>query len=377
MSNQSSNTTLESDITDGSEDWAESCQIYLWAAICLTCVGVGVIGNLTLIYIILRNDTMRNTRNMLICNIAVGDLLLLVSYPTYTLSFVFDSMTISWTDILCKFFKTWLLISQGVSVLSLTWLSVERYQAFSTTQRGFVSRYVMAITLGIWIVAIIFTLPLIIYTNASEGNIRCLDFPVQELSGRLYGLFQFAALYVIPLFIILIHYCLIIGILFKSVRRMPIQTSNRDDQIRRRKRSSLVLFLITVMFAMCWLPHFIRSMITHFDDDYINLTFIKFKLFSEMMIYVSGCINPVTLFLISKRHRHYYKKYLCCTSQRSRQLRVGFLSSARSIFSTRQTQADLHMRTVDLTYGEKDSESTCLKQNEAVYKDNLGGEKKE
>ncbi|XP_033116103.1 neuromedin-B receptor-like [Anneissia japonica] len=294
---------------------------------------------------------MRNTRNLLICNIAVGDLLLIISYPTYTLPYIFSQLSVTWTDFLCKFFRGFLLLSQGISVLSLAWLSIERYQAFSPTERGFVSRYISYITFSIWIVATLFTLPHIISSHAEgEGDFSyCEGFGKLELSGQIYSIFQFSALYMIPLLIITVHYCLIISILFKSMQLMPVQTSNRDDQIRRRKRSSLVLLLITIMFSICWLPYFIHTILTEFNREVLNeMWLFRFKQISELMIYISTCINPVTLFMISKRHRRYFKKYLCCSSERSRQFRSELLSNARLFFYTRQTPtSEVLMRTND------------------------------
>ena len=83
---------------------------------------IGIVGNGTLIFTVLVNKNMRNTPNVLIVSLALGDLLLLlISVPFISTIYTF----VEWPygEAMCKFTEFTISLSLGVSVLTLTALS--------------------------------------------------------------------------------------------------------------------------------------------------------------------------------------------------------------------------------------------------------------
>ena len=85
-------------------------------------------GNVTLVVIFGRNKHLRNVPNTYIISLALGDLLVLVfTVPFVSTIYIFPSWP--YGEIICKFSEFVKDVSVGVTVFTLTVLSVERYLA--------------------------------------------------------------------------------------------------------------------------------------------------------------------------------------------------------------------------------------------------------
>ena len=85
-------------------------------------------GNLTLVVIFACNKHLRNVPNTYIISLALGDLLVLIfTVPFVSTIYVFPSWP--YGEAMCKFSEFVRDVSVGVTVFTLTVLSVERYLA--------------------------------------------------------------------------------------------------------------------------------------------------------------------------------------------------------------------------------------------------------
>src|SRR6218665_2327388 len=89
---------------------------------------VGIVGNGTLIFIVLRNRPMRTKPNVLIVNLSIGDfLLILFSVPFTSVIFTFNEWHFG--SVICKLNEFMQTLSLGVSIFTLTALSIDRFVA--------------------------------------------------------------------------------------------------------------------------------------------------------------------------------------------------------------------------------------------------------
>src|SRR6218665_3894412 len=87
---------------------------------------VGLVGNGTLIFIVLRNRLMRTKPNVLIVNLSMGDfLLILFSGPFASVIYTFQEWPFG--SAICKLNEFVQTLSLGVSIFTLTALSVDRF----------------------------------------------------------------------------------------------------------------------------------------------------------------------------------------------------------------------------------------------------------
>lgn len=91
----------------------------------LLIITVGLLGNIMLVKIFVTNSAMRSVPNILISNLAAGDLLLLLTcVPVDASRYFFDEWMFG--KVGCKLIPLIQLTSVGVSVFTLTALSADR-----------------------------------------------------------------------------------------------------------------------------------------------------------------------------------------------------------------------------------------------------------
>ncbi|XP_071498451.1 bombesin receptor subtype-3-like [Diadema antillarum] len=230
----------------------------------LVVIGIcGVVGNSTLIYSVLLNSEMRSVPNLLIANVAVGDLLvLLLNVPLTILSYVKQSFLLG--EMMCKLVTFLPVVSEGVSVFTFTALSFDRYKAIvrpMQRRRRPVVRRTCLVAICIWLFAICFGLPSIFLAYLSYDYpplVLCFSLPHFTLQARIYEVMRCLIMYVIPLSVITCYYCLIAIQLFRSSRDMPGEGHQESKQARARRRLAKAVLVLVFIFGFCWFPHFLR-----------------------------------------------------------------------------------------------------------------------
>lgn len=134
----------------------------------------GVVGNGSLLMMFCRHKDMRSAPNMLIFNLALGDLLvLLVSVPFTGTIYTFESWP--YGTFMCKFTEFARDTSVGVSVFSLTALSADRYFAIVHSVRkrvsGSKSKRMICCIVFIWILAVGLAIPGALFSHIVTFNV--------------------------------------------------------------------------------------------------------------------------------------------------------------------------------------------------------------
>lgn len=230
----------------------------------LVVIGIcGVVGNGTLIYSVLMNKDMRSVPNVLIANVAVGDLLVLsFSVPLTVLSYIQDDFPLGAT--MCKVQAFIPIVSEGVSVFTFTALSFDRYNAIVRPiqrRRSPVVRRTCVVAVCIWVVAVCLGIPsmfLAFLSYEMKPYVLCFILPHFTLQARIHEVTRCLLMYVIPLTIITCYYCLIAIQLFQSSRDMPGEGHQESKQARARRRLAKAVLVLVFIFGICWFPHFMR-----------------------------------------------------------------------------------------------------------------------
>jgi len=281
---------------------------------------VGVVGNGTLIFIVFRNKNMRNVPNIFIVSLAVGDLLLiLVSVPFSAIIYTL----ISWPfgNVLCKFNHFLQALSLGVSVFTLTALSVDRYVAIVDPMKRHRTSS-MAVTLGIaagiWILSAALAI-----VEVFAAHSRKIDYGpnnsvyICEIHPESWGAWypkvhvvvRFVIYFAIPIIIIGALYIMMALILVSSQRKFTgeaegaLKSQQVVKQTEARKKVAKVVLSFVVVFMLCWMPRHVYLMWYHFDPGEYNLFWHVFKLFGFCMTFINSCVNPLALYLLSKQFR--------------------------------------------------------------------------
>ena len=281
---------------------------------------VGVVGNSTLVYIVLRHKKLHNAPNIFIVSLALGDLLLiLVSVPFSATVFTF----ISWPygQAVCKLNEFLQTLSLGVSVFTLTALAGDRYTAIMYPMKKMGSTETTRTVLtavGIWALALVLAVPDAVASQVeSSPNYTHIQFCTQHPSAwgmtyvRAHILTRFLFYFLLPLSVIAAMYALMARVLVLSSKKMPGEGQAQKQLQARKKVARLVLGFVLV-FALCWLPRHSYLMWYAFGNRHFTMFWLVTKIAGFCLAFLNSCLNPLALYFLSKQFQQLYNRYLCC-----------------------------------------------------------------
>uniref|UniRef100_A0A3B3W210 Endothelin receptor type Ab n=1 Tax=Poecilia latipinna TaxID=48699 RepID=A0A3B3W210_9TELE len=315
---------------------------YINTAFSFLIFAVGIIGNVTLLRIICQHKNMRNRPNALIASLAMGDILyIVIDGPINVYKFPFADQPFG--QFLCKLLPFIQKTSVGITVLNLIALSVDRYRAVVSWSRiqsnGIPMETVVQIVM-IWMLSALLAVPEAIGFNLHRFNIAsnvtistCLVRPetsflkvsptftttAVQLHSTMIGLQPSAPL------------CCSRRGLFDSDRLAafpvykPAAGSHLNLNPGHRREVAKSVFCLVVIFALCWLPlHFsrlLKLMVYDPNDpgrcELLNILLVL-DYFSINLATINSCINPIILFFVSRKYRHYFMVRMSSTCRLQR-----------------------------------------------------------
>ncbi|XP_052811223.1 neuropeptide CCHamide-1 receptor-like [Mya arenaria] len=303
----------------------------------------GVVGNITLIFTVLKTKSLRNTPNIFVVSLSVGDLLLLLCSVPFSAT-LFTCFSWPFGIFLCKLNEYMQTFSLGVSVFTLTALSGDRYIAIAhpmSKHTGKPTLITVVTVIGIWILAAALAIPEAVTSNVlyfeggapmDSGNTTivpvtiaiCEIYPENSLPvwyNKAHSMFRFMVFFGIPLFVIAIFYAMMSRILIISSKALPCESvkgsamnQQQKRQIQARLKVAKVVLSFVVIFVVCWLPRHISILAGHFANPEYNMFWHVLKITSFCLTYIYSCVNPYALYVLSSKFRKYYNRYLffCC-----------------------------------------------------------------
>lgn len=283
---------------------------------------VGVIGNGTLVFIVFHNKVLHNAPNIHIVSLAIGDLLLIVITIPFTAT-IFTFASWPYGVVVCKLSEYLQTLSVGVSVFTLTALSVDRYNAIVNpikhVKKVSPVKFALIIASLIWIASALLALPDAILSSVEETNgiTVCKKYPKAQPKWypKLRVATDFTLYFGVPLLVVFVFYVLMARMLTTSARGLREGQGSSDrvnKQMDSRKKVAKLVLAFVLVFAVCWLPRHIYVFWYHFDEETLTAFWLFFKMFSFCLAFINSCVNPISLYLLSKQFRAYYNRYLFC-----------------------------------------------------------------
>jgi len=254
--------------------YAERPETYVVPLIFSIIFIVGLIGNGTLVHIIVRNKSMRNLPNIFILCLAVGDLLVIIGTVPF-ISIIYTVESWPFGQFVCKLSEFMRDVSIGVTVLTLSVLSFDRYLAvtmpFHKVKDNCSKKVTIAIVIALWVVSIAFAIPgaynshIIRYKISDDIQINvCYPFPQEfgQWYPKMIVMLKFIFFYVIPLLTIGSFYALMARRLVESSRQVNGLNVNDCKHIELRSRVAKMVFALAIIFAICFLPNHSNQIFT-------------------------------------------------------------------------------------------------------------------
>ncbi|XP_075068433.1 leukotriene B4 receptor 1-like isoform X2 [Mixophyes fleayi] len=252
---------------------------------------IGFPGNVFVIWTVLTRMKKRTVTCLLILHLAMADVMLILTAPLF-LSLL---STGSWIfgNIICKMCHYISCLSMYASIFLITFMSIDRFLAVAipfTSHKLRRKPIVRSIVLAIWVLASLLAIPMVLYRAVIPKNDRELCIPVHSLEKEPYKhiIFQYTFEtmlgFVIPFTIIVFCY-IYIGIRLRSAK---FQT--------KHKTSRLVIMII-VTFALFWLPYHVVNMIQVSGELYSSDKLREAAIFGRpnatALAFLSSSVNPI------------------------------------------------------------------------------------
>ncbi|XP_072024563.1 galanin receptor type 1-like [Amphiura filiformis] len=281
---------------------------------------LGIIGNVALLLVVLRNSYLRSAPNILIINIMIADLLYIASTAPFYIKHEFGRPCWLMGLAPCKIRHYIPVIAQASCIFSITALSRERYSAIVRGLESRISRNLRKTLLTVtsaWVTGIVIAAPVLFLTETTINDLNCLYMPVKSPHAKTYMFVIFAFLYVFPLLFITVHHYRIVKTLYRS-GNTSVLTRNPSAvlQIRARKRLAHIVLVITIFFALFWFPHYAYSIwfvttkdlqITKNEGAPKYLRYLNYY-----MALANSCLNPWIVFIMSSVHRNTLTRVFDC-----------------------------------------------------------------
>uniref|UniRef100_A0A8C6WU04 Endothelin receptor type B n=1 Tax=Neogobius melanostomus TaxID=47308 RepID=A0A8C6WU04_9GOBI len=238
---------------------------YVNTAVSLLVFVIGILGNVALLKIISVNKSMRSGPNILIASLALGDLVhIVIDIPINTYR-----VTLIW-------------------VISLV-LAVPEVLGFDMITMDYKGRHLRICLL-----------------HPMQSS------PFMQLYKSVKDWWLFGFYFCMPLLWTAVFYTLM-------TRKMLRKNSEAlTDHTKQRREVAKTVFCLVIVFALCWLPLYLsrllkKTIYDHEDPNRCQLlsVFLILDYFGINMASLNSCINPIALYIVSKRFKKSFKACLC------------------------------------------------------------------
>ncbi|XP_062856223.1 neuropeptide Y receptor Y7 [Trichomycterus rosablanca] len=293
-----------------------SVQIALITAYSLIIL-LGLVGNALVIYMIIIYKNMRTVTNYFIANLALADLMVDTMCLPFTLVY---TLIDEWKfgAVMCHMVPYAQALTVHVSILTLTVIALERYRCIVFHMNEHLSRFASFTIISLtWVFAAILAGPLAIFREYRYEEITYINLRIAVCSEKwphgtnrdaiIYSFSMLVLQYVLPLGIISYAY-MCIWVKLKN----HVSPCNRNDHIMRRRKTTKMLVLMVVVFAVCWLPFHVFQLASDLD---LVLKFKEYKLLYTLFHIVAMCstfTNPLLYGWMNKNYRNGFLMFFRC-----------------------------------------------------------------
>lgn len=292
---------------------------YLMVAFYVFIFIFGIIGNGLVIYVVLCYAKMKTVTNMYILNLAVSDILFLISLPFLITTTLLKHWIFGFA--VCKIYFVLFSINLFTSVFTLLVMSADRYMAVCHAVRSVQYRtptISLLICLCIWALSFLVMLPIILYSNTvSNPDFNSETCTVEWPKGqpipadKAFSWYTFILGFAIPVTLISVFY---VSVVLKLRTVGPAKKSK--EMKKSHKRVTRMVLTVIFVYVSCWLPYWIFQIELTFKSPLMKLPLWKINLFSVFTVlqFANSMLNPFLYAFLSENFRKSFVKAFKCAS---------------------------------------------------------------
>ncbi|KAJ7340394.1 hypothetical protein OS493_003138 [Desmophyllum pertusum] len=277
---------------------------------------VNLLGNGLVCLVVLRYRGMRGPINYLLVNLAVSDMMVAIFItPVYVIKWAFHHPSGIAGDYMCRFITggNFIWVAGAASAFSLVVVAVERYFAVVhplDERWRLTNRRLIAVIVASWLYGIIFNLPLFFVVGYNgDAKLTCPEhWPTKQLA-KVYTIGCFFVFGAIPMGAMAFLYLRMLCNLWKSHDSGSLVSE--QARIRSRLKVTKMVLVVSVMYAVCWLPNLVLYMLSQFKPELYEYGSVSYVA-SVVLVGVNSAMNPFIYALHSSNFRQYINGALCC-----------------------------------------------------------------
>lgn len=306
-------------------------EVIVTKAIHSVLVAATLVGNVLVCLAILRNKVLQTPVNYLLMNLAIADMMIVVSFtPRHILEGLYHHPRGLVGEILCKAITsdTFTWVGGVASAISLVVMAYERFAAI-TAQFGrlatFNRRKLRIVVVFCWTAAIIFNVPLfcVRHLNSERGFCESHWPSVKFALGNNFA--WLILIGIVPFSLMTFSY----GKVVMHLRREVVPRQHLSvPMMKSRKKVTKMLMTVTAIYGICWIPNLILYVVWYFASEKDVMYTIN-KVFL-VLILVNSCANPIVYAPQSRLFRKHMVN-IFCLCKKAFWKSTGFLYSSQKM----------------------------------------------
>ncbi|XP_070283002.1 melatonin receptor type 1B [Myotis yumanensis] len=280
----------------------------LFSVLVVTTV-VDVLGNLLVILSVLRNRKLRNyAGNLFLVSLALADLVVaLYPYPLILMAIFHDGWALG--EVHCKASAFVMGLSVICSVFNITAIAINRYcyichsVAYNRIYQHWHTPLYICL---VWLLTVVALVPNF-FVGSLEYDPRIYSCTFNQTTSTQYTVAVVAIHFLLPMAVVSFCY-LRIWLLVLQARRK----AKSESRLRLRPsdiRSFLTMFVVFVIFAICWAPlNCIGLAVAISPEEMAPQVPEGVFVTSYFLAYFNSCLNAIIYGLLNQNFRREYKK---------------------------------------------------------------------
>ncbi|XP_054898103.1 C-C chemokine receptor type 5-like [Poeciliopsis prolifica] len=256
---------------------------------------LGFLGNGLVVCVLVKHRNQTNMTDMCLFNLALSDLLFLLTLPFY----IHYSLVGKWTfgDFMCRFLSCSHSTGFFSSIFFMVIMTIDRYIIIMYAHK--VARYrttkaCFSLILFIWILSICVSLPTFIFAKL-ENNGSCFYEPDSDILAY-YDMFATNILgLLIPMLVMVACYSRIIPTLVK------MRTAKRHRIIKLIISIMIIFFLFWSPYHICRFLNFLYSKNLLATGCTVEMRIKEWIIVSETIAYTHCCLNPIIYAFVGQK----------------------------------------------------------------------------
>ncbi|XP_062272642.1 tachykinin receptor 1a [Scomber scombrus] len=286
-------------------------RIVLWAIAYSCIVIVSIVGNVTVIWIIMAHKRMRTVTNYFLLNLAFAEASMSAFNTVINFAYAVHN---EWYfgPVYCRFHNFFPIAAVFASIHSMTAIALDRYMAIIHPLKQRMSSTQTKVVVGvIWGLAMFLAFPQYYYSNVEQypGRVLCyIDWPEHTASKKIYHVCVAILIYFLPLLVMGCAY-LVVGLTLWA-SEIPGDSSDRyKEQLTAKRKVVKMMIVVVSTFAICWLPYHVFFLLHEFFPKMFEKAFIQQVYLAIMWLAMSSTMyNPIIYCCLNDRFRAGFKQ---------------------------------------------------------------------